>query len=100
MEFTQYQLDYAKRHGIPADWIHQSERLELAAFLEQLVTTHTISLTEARRRYVNNYPDSNRLPVPKYVYDMVNNTYFIDHDYALGSVLNMVQPTPDCIISG
>lgn len=98
--FTQYQLDYAKRHNIPAHWITENERLELAAFLEQLVSTQTLSLTEARRRYVNNYPDSNRLPVPKYIYDRKENTYFIDHNYALGSVLNMIQPMNDCIISG
>ena len=98
--FTQYQLDYAKRHHIPADWILENERLELAAFLEQMIKTQTLSVTEARRRYCREYPDANRLDVPLYRYDLAANTYQIDHNYALGSVLNMIQPVGDSIFSG
>ena len=98
--FTQYQLDYAKHHGIPAHWILENERLELAAYLEQMIRTQTLSVTEARRKYCREYPDANRPDVPMYRYDLVNNTYQIDYNYALGSVLNMIQPVGDYIFSG
>lgn len=95
--FSQYQLQYAKKHGIPADTILDDERLEMAAFLENLVRTQTMTVSDARRRFVNEYPEANRLPVPKYVYDKTNNTYWIDSKYADGSVLNLIQPYDDSL---
>lgn len=95
--FEPYQLAYAERHHIPAHWILENEKLELAAFLEHMIKTHTLTVSDARRRFVNNYPESNRLPVPKYIYDRVENTYKIDHNYERGSVLSLIQAFDDSI---
>ena len=97
--FEQWQLDYATRHHIPADWILSNERLGLAAFLEWQVKLHILTITDARRRYVNEYPEANRGDVPMYKYLWIDGVYSykIDHDYAKGSVLNMIQPFEDSL---
>src|SRR4030095_527756 len=95
--FTQYQLAYAKRHHIPAHWLLLEERVEFAAFLEWMVFIHTISLLAARYKYLEYYPEANRLPVSKKIIH-TDNTYEYDENYAFGSVLNLIQPFEDSII--
>lgn len=92
-----YERIYAQRHNIPVEWIRKSERLALAAFLEYQVGVHVLSVPNARRIYVAQYPDSNRLPVPKTIKDMLWNTTTQDDRYALGSVINMIKPYDDSI---
>jgi hypothetical protein len=95
-DFEPYQLAYAERHHIPAHLIHEYEKLELAAFLEHMIKTHTLSVSDARRRFVNNYPDSNRLPVGRTIIDE-NNEYVNDEQYIMTSVLWLIQPFEDSI---
>lgn len=99
LQLEDYQLSYAQRHHIPAHWILKEERLELAAFLEHMIYTHTLTVRDARRRFVEQYPDSNRLAVGKTIYEWINGvyTYHNDDKYAVGSVLNLIQPFDDSI---
>lgn len=95
--FKDYEKAYATRHKIPTHWIRQNERLMLACFLEWQVATHVLSLPDARRMYCNEYPDANRLAVGKTVINPSRGTVVQDHNYALGSVLQMIQPYDDSI---
>lgn len=94
--FQQYQLTYAEHHRIPAHWILEQPELELAAFLEHMILTHVMSVTDARRRFVKEFPKSNRLPVSrKIIYP--DNTFIYDEKYAFGSVLNLITGWEDSI---
>ena len=92
-----YDYEYAKHHDIPVEWIPKSERLQLASYLEYLVSDQTLTLPDARRRYVQEYPESNRLDVPKTIYFWKDGVYTYKHDwtYAKGSVLSMIAPYED-----
>jgi hypothetical protein len=94
--FQAYEKIYAQRHKLPTDWVRQNPRLQLAAILEWQVATHTITVPHARRLFVKEYPDSNRLPVPKTVYEE-GGYFYHDEKYALGSVLNLIMPYEDSI---
>lgn len=91
-----YQKIYAQRHNIPVHWIKDNERLQLAAFLEYQVALHIFSLPDARRRYVKEFPDSNRLPVPISRMNGKGELY-LDYNYCKGSVLEMIQAYDDSI---
>jgi hypothetical protein len=95
-EFEHYQIAYAERRHIPAHWILEFERLELAAYLEHMVRTHVYSVTEARRKFVKNYPETNRPMVGRTIIDH-NNEYVNDNEYEKTSVLWLIQPFDDSI---
>lgn len=95
-EFEPYQIAYAKKHHIPADSVKEIPQLELAAFLEHMIFTNVLSVTDARRRFVNEYPESNRQAVSrKIIYP--DNTFIYDEKYAFGSVLNLITGWEDSI---
>ncbi len=90
----QYEVLYAKRRSIDPEWIRQNERLQLAAFLEWEMIVGNLSCYQARKKYVSEYPESNRLAVPltkKTWYGYVTQ----DTSYAKGSVLEMIKPYSD-----
>ena len=91
-----YEKVYAQRHNIPEHWIRVNPRLQLAAFLEWQIATEVLSVSDARRRYVKEYPESNRLAVPKTTIHE-DGFHYQDHRYALGSVLNLIRPYVDSI---
>jgi hypothetical protein len=95
-QFQTYEKIYAQRHKLPTDWVRQNPRLQLAAILEWQIATHTITVPHARRLFVKEYPDSNRLPVGKTVCEPGDYKYY-DEKYALGSVLNLIMPYEDSI---
>lgn len=91
-----YQKIYAERHKIPLHLIMESERLQLASFLEYQVAMHILSLPDARRRYCKEYPEANRINVPITRMNGKGELYQ-DEKYALGSVLSMILPYDDSI---
>jgi hypothetical protein len=91
-----YQKIYAERHKIPLHLIMESERLQLASFLEYQVALHVLSVPDARRRYVREYPESNRTNVPITRMNGKGETY-TDYNYCKGSVLEMIQAYDDSI---
>lgn len=96
-EYQPYQIAWADRRNLSVELVGQFEKLELAAYLEHMVRTDVLSVTHARRKFVDNYPESNCLDVPKYVYDQVNNTYEIVRSEEMKSVLWLIQPFDDSI---
>jgi hypothetical protein len=96
-QYEPYQIAYATRHNLPVELIGEYEKLELAAYLEHMIRSYVMTVTHARKKFVENYPESNCLPVPKYVYDRVNNTYEIVRSEEMKSVLWLIQPFDDSI---
>ncbi len=90
----QYEVLYAKRRSIDPNWVRENERLQLASWLEWLMITGDLTCYQARKKYVGEYPESNRLAVP-----LTKKTYFgyvtQDKEYAKGSVLEMIKPYND-----
>lgn len=95
---VQYEMLYALRRSIPVEWVRQNERLALASFLEWEIVTGTLTVYEARKKYVSNYPESNRLAVSRTLVELyVGGKYTKeDKNYAHGSVLEMVKPYDNC----
>jgi|SRR5882672_1913656 len=85
-----YEQLYATRRNIPIEWVHNNERLQFAAYLEWQVETGMLDLYQARKKYVAEYPESNRLAVSKTVIEHYGYKYE-DKRYAAGSVLSMIQ---------
>jgi hypothetical protein len=87
----QYEVLYAKRRSIPSEWVRENERLQLAAFLEWEMIVGNLTCYQARKKYVAQYPESNRLAV-----SLTKRTWFgyvtEDKEYAKGSVLEMIKP--------
>lgn len=87
----QYEKVYALRRSIPVEWVRDNERLALAAFLEWEMVVDNLSCYQARKKYVAQYPESNRQAVGRTI-----ATWFgyktEDKDYAKGSVLEMIKP--------
>lgn len=94
-----YQRAYAERHHIPVDWVLKEEKLELAAFLEEMLRLQILTVRDARNRFCNEYPEARRIDVPLYKYQWIDGTYTykIDQNYRLGSVINLIQPFDDSI---
>ncbi len=95
-DFEPYQLAYAKRRGIPAHLILEYEKLSFAAFLEHQVKVHTITVSDARRRFCSEYPEANRPLVGRTIIDE-NNEYVNDNEYEKTSVLWLIQAFDDSI---
>lgn len=87
----QYEKLYALRRSIPVEWIRANERLALAAYLEWLMVSGDLTCYQARKKFVSEYPESNRLNVPKTIIEHYGYKY-IDENYARGSVLEMIKP--------
>lgn len=96
-QYQPYQIAWADRRKLSIELVGQFEKLELAAYLEHMVRTDVFSITHARRKFVEHYPDSNCLAVPKYVYDLGNNTYEIVRNEEMRSVLWLIQPFTESI---
>lgn len=92
--YQQYEIVYAVRRSIPKEWVRENERLALAAFLEWEMVVDNLTCYQARKKYVETYPESNRLAVSRY---QVTSFGYVTHDkdYAKGSVLEMIKPYDD-----
>lgn len=93
---SEYERIYSERHGVPEEWVRLNPRLQLAAFLEWQCGMGIITVPHARRLYCKEYPEANRLAVPKTVYEG-EGYYYQDKKYALGSVLSLIKPYDDSI---
>lgn len=91
-----YERIYAERHNFPEHWVRINPKLQLAAFLEWQVATKVLSIKQARLRYVSEHPESNRQAVPKTTI-CEDGFHYRDDRYALGSVLNLIQPYHDSV---
>lgn len=91
-----YESIYAEKHNFPEHWVRLNPKLQLAAFLEWQVATKILSVAEARRKFVIEYPESNRLSVPKTTV-CEDGFHYRDDRYAIGSVLNLIQGYQDSI---
>lgn len=87
---------YAKRHKISLDKVKESEVLTYAAFLEWQLARHILSVRDARRLFVREYPKSNRLNVSRFVIDEFGIKRE-DKLYKYGSVLELIKPYEDSI---
>lgn len=91
-----YERVYATRHNFPEEWIRSEPKLQLAAQLEWQMANHIISVRHARRLFVEQYPESNRLPVGRTIVESYGYAHQ-DERYALGSVLSLIEPYEDSI---
>lgn len=74
-----YHEIYAERHKLSAFAVSRSEAFDLAAVLEFQVGTQSLSVSKARRIFVETYPQSNCLSIYK------------------ESVINIIKPYEDSI---
>lgn len=74
-----------KRKILTTNIVMRSEKLSLAAVLEYNVGRKTMTVSQARYAYVSQYPESNRLPDVKDLFD--------------GSVISLIQPYEESLRS-
>lgn len=91
-----YEKVYATRHRFPEEAVRSHPKLQLAAQLEWQIANHIISVRHARRIFVEQYPESNRLAVGKTIIEDYGYRHQ-DERYALGSVLSLIEPYEDSI---
>lgn len=92
-----YEKIYLARHpDIKEEWIRKVPQIQLAASLEWQVANQTITLYKARKQFIALYPECNRLAVGKTVIEAYGYVHQ-DHNYALGSVLSLIEPYDDSI---
>ena len=95
-QFLTYETVYAQRHNIDTEIVRNNQRYQLAASLEWMIATKVMSVSEARRKYCEDYPEANRMPLP---ITRINGKGFKwqDERYASESVLEMIKPYDDSI---
>ena len=81
---------YAKRHSMPPRVVQEISMLHYAAMMEFMAGTQELSITQARRKFVEKYPSANCIETSAKLCS-AGGTLFN------ASVLSLVQPYPTAI---